>query len=541
MKVQQHIEQIDSYILRNLNATKESLKKWESDRYLMDNRAVTRFWDEVEKAPAIRIVGDYDIDGICASYIMAYSCGHVYKKKPVKVRLPRRFSEGYGFNQTIADEIKEKDVPGTLIITVDNGITAGSLLEELEKDGYPVIITDHHEFNRKIPNVTMVFDPKVKDCSEVFDGDYWCGAGVAYKLCEQMLDEESIKLISIYAGIATIGDCMPLVEGNWGLVRRMINLFHKEEVPPSLMCLINLLGQDPKFADTDTFGYYLGPAFNAAGRLYDTGASKVLSYLFSPSVEKAKEIVKINDERKKLRDEQTNLAIEAIYDRHLENNCPIWIDLPNLHEGIIGIIASEIVKKFNVPAIVLTEKEDGTLKGSARSIGDIHILNYLQNTGAEYLKIGGHAGAAGLSITKDEYNKAILSQIKVPTIEKETSIFISHDEIPDICNELKTFIPFGEGNPNPLLATVVDMDTDNVKMIGKDENHLMIKDSGDSGSYKITHFYHLPNDLLNKNKFVLEGTISESNFNGEEIPTFDAKDIKEYDLEEHDLSLEGQL
>lgn len=535
MKIQHHIKQLDSYILGNLNATKESLKEWESGRYLMDNRTVTMFWDEVEKAPSVRIVGDYDTDGICAAYIMAYSIGRVYKQKPIKVRLPRRFSEGYGFNQTIVDEIKEKDAPGTLIITVDNGITAGSLLEDLEKNGYPVIVTDHHEFNGKIPEVTMVLDPKVKGCCESFDGDYWCGAGVAYKLCEQMLDNEAQKLISIYAGIATIGDIMPLANGNWGLVRNMIQTFQKEEAPPSLTCLINMLEQDPKFADTETFSYYLCPAFNAPGRLYDTGASKVLSYLFSPSVEKAKELVKINNERKQLRNEQTNLAIEAIYDRHLENSCPIWIDLPNLHEGIIGIIASEIVKKFNVPSIVLTEKEDGTLKGSARSVGDIHILNYLNNTGADYLKIGGHAGAAGLSITRDEYSIAIKSQIAKPKIEKETVFSIVHDEIPDICEELKMFIPFGEGNPNPILTTVVDMSEDNVKMIGKEQNHLMIKDQGDSGPYKITHFYHLPNNLINKNKFVLEGTISESNFNGEEIPTFDAKDIQEYDLSEHEL------
>lgn len=538
MKIQHHINQLDSYILNNLNTTKESLKEWESGHYFMDSRTVTMFWDEIDKAPSVKIIGDYDTDGICASYIMAYSIGRVYKQKPIKIRLPRRFSEGYGFNQTIVDEIKEKDAPGTLIITVDNGITAGPLLEDLERSGFPVIVTDHHEFNRKIPQVTMVLNPKVKGCNEAFDGDYWCGAGVAYKLCEQMLDNESQKLISIYAGIATIGDIMPLVHGNWGLVRNMIQIFQKEEAPPSLTCLINMLEQNPKYADTETFSYYLCPAFNASGRLYDNGASQILSYLFKPTVEKAKEIIKINNERKKIRDDQTAEVIQAIYDRHLENACPIWIDLPNLHEGIIGIIASEIVKKFNVPAIVLTEKENGILKGSARSIGDIHILNYLNNTGADYLKIGGHAGAAGLSITREEYSIAKLSQISKPQIEKSTVFSISHDEIPDICEELKTFIPFGEGNPNPILTTVVDMNTDNVKMIGKDQNHLMIKDQSDSGPYKITHFYHLPNSLVNKNKFILEGTISESNFNDEEIPTFDAKEIREYDLNEHELDRE---
>lgn len=534
MKIPYHINEINSYILGNLQTTKENLKTWASDDYLMDNRTVAKFWDEVEKATAVRIVGDYDTDGICASYILAYAVGHIYKGKPVRIRLPRRFSEGYGFNETIADEIREKDPKGTLIITVDNGITAGEILEKLEDDGYPVIVTDHHEYKGKVPNVHMVLNPKVKSCCESFDGDYWCGAGIAYKLSEQMLPEKEAKHISLFAGIATVGDVMPLIKGNWGLVKKTINAFKQGDIPPALTCLASMLGQDLSHTNVETFSYYLCPAFNAPGRLYDRGASQMLSYLFSPSVEKAKAIVKINNNRKELKDTQTKAAIDAIYERHLENNCPIWIDLPNLHEGIIGIIASGIVEKFNVPAVVLTEKEDGNLKGSARTAGDIHILNYLQKTGAEYISLGGHAGAAGLTISREEYQKAKLYQISKPKIEKVPILSIAHEEIPEICENLKQFEPFGEGNPNPLLSTIIDMDVDNYKLAGKEKNHLIIMDEGDSGPYKITNFSHFPNTLINKNKFVLSGTISETEYKDVEIPTFDGTDVTEFDLVEHE-------
>lgn len=533
MRIADHIKSIDNYILNNLQTTKESLHDWETNRYLMDGRTVTKFWDEVEKAPAIRIIGDYDVDGILASFIMAKSIKLVFKDKPVKVRLPRRFTEGYGINKTIVKEIYQTDEKGTLIITVDNGIAASSLLEELQQAGYPVIVTDHHELGaNKIPDVEMVLDPSVPECASSFTGTYWCGAAVAYKLSEQMLSESNAKEMETYAGVATIADVVPLKEGNWGLVKKALNAFRRGESPQPLTAIISMLGKELNFTDTSTLSFYLCPTLNAPGRLYDTGASKVLSYLFTPTIDKAKWLLEINEQRKRLRDEQTERVIEAIYERNLEDKCPIWIDLPDLHEGIIGIIASNITEKFHVPAIILNERPDGTLKGSARTYGDINIFDYLLNCKANYIGIGGHEGAAGLTISREEYENAKLHQVLKPRKE-EFNIFIEQTEIPELFDELKYFEPFGQGNPDPKFSTLIDINTDNARLVGTEKNHLIIN----KNSFKITHFHHEPNDLRNKNKFILSGTISGSNFKGIETPTLDGKEVLEYEQVENEVEL----
>lgn len=541
MKVEAHIQAIKKKVLDNFKVTESELKEWETLPYYMDSTYVAKFWDKVEKAPAVRIVGDYDVDGIMASYIMSKSIMHVFKSKPVKIRLPRRFSEGYGINPNIVDEIMEKDAKGTLIITVDNGIACPDLFEKLQNNGYPVIITDHHQLgSNRLANVEMVLDPKLPNQKDVFCGDYWCGAAVAYKLAEQYLDEEMSAHMEVFAGIATIADVMDLKEGNWGLVKRTLKAFRDEKAPAQLFCLLTMLQQDPKFANEETFSYYLCPALNAPGRLDDAGASKVLSYLISPTVEKAKYLIDLNETRKKLRKEQTEMVINAIMEQGLENSCPIWVALSNLHEGIIGIIASDITKTFNVPAIILTEKEDGTLKGSSRTYGDVDIFNYLLHCGAEFIKMGGHTEAAGMSMTKEEFEKGRLCQIPKPVVDSHLadSIYINQQEIPELCDELKEFEPFGKGNPKPLFSTLIDVDADNAKFVGEDSNHLILNGNSEDGPYKITHFHHIPNELKNQDRFILYGTLIDSVYNGEKVPSLDGEVVVDCDEVEHENDYE---
>lgn len=538
-----HVGAVKNKVLENLHVSESELSQWESDPYYMDNSTVIRFWDTIEKAPAVQIVGDYDVDGIMSSYILAKSIMQVCKNKPVKIRIPRRFSEGYGINRVIFDEILEKNPKGTLIITVDNGIAYPEIFEELESKGYPVIITDHHQpGEHKIANVQMVLDPQIPGQESIFHGNYWCGAGVALKLCEQYLDEDTARRMEVFAGVATIADVMDLREGNWGLVKRMLKAFREERAPEQLVCLLSMLKQTPQFVNEESFAFYLCPALNAPGRLYDNGASQVLSYLVNPTVEKAKWIIKANDDRKELRDKQTEKVIEAICLQGLENDCPIWVSVPDLHEGIIGIIASDVAQKFGVPTIVLTNKEDGSLKGSARSYGNINLFDYLLHCGAEFIKMGGHAEAAGMTILPSEMEKARLYQLPKPMQDAEISdsIYIDQQEIPDLYKESRIFEPFGKGNPKLVFATLIDAKKDKIRMLGADKNHMIIEGSADSGAYKIMHFHHEPNDLKNKEKFLLYGTLTNSVFDGEETPSLDGDVATDYEEQEHENDYEKE-
>lgn len=524
-------ERIKSEVERLSGNKYTDYAKWQKENYLADGDVVSKFWDLIESAKVIVIIGDYDVDGVCASYIMSTSIKSVYPDKEIHIRIPRRFSEGYGINNVIVEEIKNKYARGALIITVDNGISAGDKLELLEKSGYKVAITDHHVFTgKKLPKVSFLLDPSVKGHDILCAGDYWCGAGVALKLVEQYVDETTKTSAEVFAGIATIADCVPLKKGNWVLVKKTISKIRRNQAPPQIQMLLRALNQDPKFCNEDTIGYYIGPAFNAPGRLEDKGASIMLKFLISnPNLSSALAIAEINKQRKDLRDEQYERVTEYIENNGIENNCPIWVELPNLHEGIVGILAGKIAEDYNVPAIVLTEKEDGTLKGSARTVGNIDILSYLLTCGANFISLGGHPGAAGMTMTKTEFDIGKEYQIDRPAEESDLRfINISTNEIVDAYHELSKFEPFGMGNPAPMFSTAIDTRADFVKMVGADSNHLMATDP--DLNWKVTHFHHIPNDLEDKEHFYVGGPISLQGFQGIGMPTLNGEIV--FDISE---------
>lgn len=519
------IETIKKIALTNLNANEYELNRWQHCPYLMDGLTVAKFWDLIEIAPAVRIIGDYDVDGVCATFIMIRAIQTVFPQKSIKARIPKRFSEGYGFNRAIADEIYQKDAKGTLIVTVDNGIAAGSLLEELEQNGYPVVVTDHHKLGKAtLPNVRMVIDPKVD--SSPFTGDYWCGAAVAYKLAEQYISDEEVRIeLESYATIATVADCVPLREGNWAMVRRVLNNFRMGKVPLQLSLLLEMLGQEIQFCNEETIGYYLAPAINSLGRLNDNGGTQALSYLLTPELSKAKYIVNTNTTRKSLRDTQYNMVLSYIDENGLKDANPIWVVLPNLHLGIVGILAGKVAENYGVPAIVLTETDDGMYKGSARSIKNVDILQYLIDCPVRYEKIGGHSGAAGLTISPEEYRKAsVFTQSKRDNPEREYLV-VSEDDIPAVCDELSKYSPFGEGNPMQEFAVEVSMTDSRVCMVGSEKEHLIMMSNEGENSWKITHFHHIPNDLDNPNEFLIVGNIMKTAFGGVEVPTLNGTSV----------------
>lgn len=534
-----HLLELEKALNHQLGTTDEIRHQWENDPYPADGEVVTDFWNKIEKAKKIRIVGDYDCDGINSSFIMYKSIKTVYPEKQVSVRIPRRFSEGYGINDKIVDEImNEMDTDESLIITVDNGIAAGTVLNRLSDNGYTVIVTDHHEAREglELPKVNMLIDPAVKTIPNPLTGRYWCGAGVAYKLCEPIVsvkDEQVCHELSVYAGIATVADCMELKEGNWGLVRNAIKSFRDKTEPIALKNLLLSMGQDPDFCNEDHFGFYLGPAYNAPGRLLDNGATEVLKYLNHPTQERCEYLVELNNRRKEIRDEEYELIKQEIERTGQSDACPIWVAKDGLHEGIVGILAGKISEDYKRPAIVLTNVENnpGMLKGSARSYGKFNIFEYLSSMAELFARMGGHEGAAGLSMTEENFKIARTHQIDAATISESLVDDSYHTnirqwEIPKINDTLSKFRPFGQGNPVPKFEIEVDINKDNARFIGEQKNHLLIQDA--RGKYKITHFFHEPNDLENELKFGMTGTISGSAFNGVETPTLNGEEI--YDL-----------
>lgn len=528
--------ELENALLEHLQATEDLLKEWESNPYYADGSMVGEFWDNVRRAPGCAVIGDYDVDGICATYIMGKSIQKTCPGKKVFLRIPKRFSEGYGINETIAQEIREKLPVGSVVITVDNGIAAADLLESLEADGYKVLMTDHHSLKEgcRVPKVTMAINPSVPELSSGFDFKKWCGAAVAFKLCEQVVDEKMAKEMEVYAGIATVADCMDLKQGNWGLVRKAISAFREKRAPQCLANMMIEMKQDPSFASEDTFGYYLGPCFNAAGRLVDNGGSQVLKYLFAPTDEKLAQLIELNNKRKSIRDEEYELVKKRIAETGQLDACPIWVNVPGLHEGIVGILAGKVAEDYGVPAIVMTtlEENPNILKGSARSVGDFNVFLYLSEMAHLFTRMGGHAGAAGLSMDIRNFDDARAHQIPMGKKAMEDNVlnlYIQKNEIPSINTVLSKYRPFGEGNPAPVFTLDIDLEEEKTmntaRMIGSNKEHLLIE--GPNKSYKITHFGHKDNNLSNKEQFRMLGKIAGSAYAGIETPTFNVENVQD--------------
>lgn len=543
-----HELELENALLGQLKITKDDLKTWNDDMYLMDSQTVYRFWQYIENAPAVAIVGDYDCDGICASYILGAAIKSKFPGKRTSIRIPKRKAEGYGLNPAIADEFingtpatdKRAAYPplpkDSLVITVDNGIAAAPVLEQLQNAGFKVIVTDHHELGtNKLPKVDMIMDPAVDGICDAFNGRYWCGAAIAYKLSEQVIPMELADKLAVYAGLATIADCMPLKEGNWGLVKKAIRSFREKTSPEPLNQLLLGMRQQPEYANAETFGFYLGPAFNAAGRLHDDGPKLILSYLFKPDQEKCDRIISYNETRKKLRDAEYEKVKEQIINTNQQNNCPIWVAVSGLHEGIVGILAGKATEDFGTPTIVLTESDEnpGILKGSARSIPGINIFEFLVKHSDLFTKFGGHEGAAGLSMPIENFEKAKQAQMpnNMRALKQETPYMkIAQEEIPVLLPIVEEFSPYGEGNPVPHFAVDIDMISDGAEMFGSDKNHLKIDRTKDG--YRIIHFFHEPNELSDKGSFGLIGTISLDGFRGASFASFNADEATDIHSDE---------
>lgn len=422
----------------------------------------------------VTVVGDYDVDGICATAILVLGLQSLGVR--AFYRLPHRFSEGYGLSETIIDEIKEG-----LVITVDNGIAALAAVKKAKAKGLTVIVTDHHqavrdpEGKRILPEADALVDPNAEDMSEYRD---YCGAGIAYRFIQELTGGKEFPELKILASIATVADVMTLTGANRVIVKEGLDALNHGEAVPGLKALLSALKLSDHVTEED-YGFRIGPVMNASGRLYDDGAERVLKLLLSsgsdPYLEKyATLLVQANDRRKQILSEAMPIA------RKLVKGTPIVIYHPKFGEGIIGLIAGNLEEEYRCPVVVFTKTEDGSLKGSARSIPGVDLkqaLDHIQHTMAGY---GGHAGAAGIRLMSgglDAFRKAFVEEIGEGTVETKEAFYdldLTRKNLDEIHKDLNAFAPFGEGNPKPLLRMPFTAYPSNYRRIG-DGSHFLIR------------------------------------------------------------------
>ena len=459
-------EAIDFY----LNGTVEDLY----DGLLMKDmdRAVDILKEKIEEGKKIRVIGDYDIDGVNATYILQQGLAGL--GADVDTDIPDRIKDGYGLNQMLIDRALEDDVD--TIITCDNGIAAMSEIAYGKENGMTIVVTDHHEVpyleengEKKylLPPADAVVDPHRADCEYPFKG--LCGAAVAYKLVEvlyrvsgkseQEVEHLQERLMENVA-IATIGDVMDLVGENRVFVKKGLELL-KTTKNEGLHALMQCTGVDTANLNTYHIGFVIGPCINAGGRL--DPAKRALELLNASNrreaVTLAADLKELNDSRKEMTEEGVEEAVRQIESSSWKDDQVLVVYLPECHESIAGIIAGRIKERYYRPTFVLTKGETG-VKGSGRSIEAYDMFAEMSRCRELFTKFGGHKLAAGLSLEEENvevFRKRIneLADLTEEDLQMKVSIdmrlpfpYINEELI----HELKILEPFGKGNGKPLFA-----------------------------------------------------------------------------------------
>ena len=431
----------------------------------------------IQKGETITVVGDYDCDGISATTIMA--AGLLIRGVRPRLRIPHRFSEGYGINEGIID-----DIESGLLITVDNGIAAIEAIKKAKDKGLTVIITDHHlpkvdEMGQTVlPEADIILDPHLYP--EKSDFEDYCGAGIAYRVARGLNPGKELRTLLVLASIATVADVMPLYGDNRRLLKEgllAINERTPDTVLPGLSELLTQVKLENHIDEVD-YGFTLAPLFNAPGRLHDDGSDMVVRLLTmgstNPEIRQAAERDFNNNNKRK---ELVRLAMDDIKKNVDLTRKPIVVYHPGLGEGIVGLIAGRLCEEYNSPVIVLTDSaNDSIIKGSARSIPEIHVKNVLDSIQENVYKYGGHAGAAGLSVEKtrleafsDAFRKACVrdfeksgrKDVALPwSVKKDAEYDLEFDTaaVESIMEQQKLYAPYGEGNPKPVFHFVCDID-----------------------------------------------------------------------------------
>ena len=454
------------------------------------DKAVEILAEKIRGGEAIRVIGDYDIDGVNATYVLQEGISKLGGE--VDTDIPDRIRDGYGLNRMLIDRALEDGID--TIITCDNGIAAAEEIAYGKQKGLTIIVTDHHEVpyleaggvkEYLLPQADAVVDPHRADCEYPFKG--LCGAAVAYKLVEALYevmqkDVDDIDYLMENVAIATVGDVMDLTGENRIFVKQGLEML-KRTGNLGLRALIECTGVPVDRLSAYHIGFVLGPCINASGRL-DT-AKRALELLNAPNrreaVMLAEDLKALNDSRKEMTEKGVEQAVEQIENTSLKEDKVLVVYLPECHESIAGIIAGRIKERYYRPTFVLTQGEEG-VKGSGRSIESYNMFEEMCRCRALFTKFGGHKLAAGLSLEEENVGRfretinelAVLSEEDLlPKVSIDMQLPLAY-VTESLVSELELLEPFGKGNTKPLFAEK-NLKVLSPRIIGKNQNVLKFR------------------------------------------------------------------
>lgn len=525
-----HIDPVIAGIIRNRDIIGDeeigrflhgTLQDMHDPFLLMDaKKAAGILYGKIKDGKSIRIIGDYDIDGICSAYILLAGlthCGAV-----VDTVIPHRIHDGYGLNDHLIQEAKEAGTD--TIVTCDNGIAAKEQIAYAKSLGMTVIVTDHHEVPYEIqgdgtrieclPKADAVIDPKREECQYPFEGI--CGAVVAYKFLQVLFasqdvpgTEELMQELLAFAAFATVGDVMELVDENRILVR-----YGLRQITCSSNCglqaLVTVNGLQDRKLSAYHIGFVLGPCLNATGRL-DTAERALRLFRTRDRAEAAMiagKLKELNDNRKDMTLQGTEAAMDMIENGALKRDKVLVVYLPDCHESLAGIIAGRIRERYHKPTFVLTMSEDG-VKGSGRSIEAYHMYEKMSECKELYTKYGGHKMAAGVSMPEahvELFRSFLNEHCDLTEEDLEEKI---HIDVPmpmayvtaELVRQLSVLEPFGNGNPKPVFAQK-NIRLINGRILGKNANVGKYRVEDENGrQYDMMYFGNLEmwHDFLREN------------------------------------------
>lgn len=481
-------EQIQLY----LNGTISDLQ----DGMLMKdmNKTVDILKEKILEEKKIRVIGDYDIDGVNATYILLEGIRSLGGS--VDSDIPDRMKDGYGLNRDLIDRAFDADVD--TIITCDNGIAAGAEIAYGKSLGMTILVTDHHEVPYEendgeriflLPPADAVVDPKQSDCGYPFKE--LCGAAVAYKVVECLYeafgrDVEDVDYLMENVAIATVGDVMDLIGENRIFVKQGLEMLKRTQ-NLGLKALIECTGVDVEHLSAYHIGFVIGPCLNASGRL-DT-AKRALELLSTKAKKEAYllagDLKALNDSRKEMTAVAVEEAIQQIEQSDLKKDDVLVVYLPDCHESLAGIVAGRIRERYYKPTLILTKAEQG-VKGSGRSIEEYHMYEGLNRCKHLLTKFGGHKLAAGLSLEEDQIEllRQSLNRESGLTQEDLTPKVSIDMQMPlqyvneELVEQLELLEPFGKGNVKPVFVEK-DLEILNARILGKNKNVLkmMVRDA----------------------------------------------------------------
>ena len=431
----------------------------------------------------IEVVADYDADGI-GSAAQIFLILRKLGAGKIRITIPKRMMDGYGINMRIITDIPDR----AFVMTIDNGIAAVEPVAYAKEHGMTVVVLDHHLRNGDVPKADLVVDPE--DNPEGWTYPHYCGAGLTYKLAEELFpgDTGFLDGLSCFAAISTIADSVDVTGDNRNIIIRGLKNMNARRCPEGLGAILDYLRDEKSMEHIGIgeIGYKIAPMVNAPGRLSDNGGIKILNAFFqrgTKAQEYAAEIYNINEERKNL----VAKAQEMVEEGHgegcfLRKEKIIFLYLPDFQEGLCGILAGKLSESDARPAFVMTKDSHGYIKGSARSQSGVDVFHILQAASDLMLKFGGHAQAAGFSFEEknlDAVYEAMEGATPEPTQEGEGMYYDLETlplSVPSIHTAMGQIGVYGTGFPEPVLK--ITGPVDDAKGIGESGEHLSFRMAG---------------------------------------------------------------